>query len=221
MNGKLSVLWDWNGTLLDDMDVCIDSINVLLGKRKLPLLNREKYRSVFTFPVKDYYRLVGFDFEKEDYEPVAMGFIHEYRKRIVDCKLFPDVKHALNEIQSLGYKQYIVSAMEQSFLLETIERAGIKHYFNGIAGITDHLANGKAGMAEAFLNSQNINPEDTWLLGDTLHDSEVATQLGLNCILVADGHQSADRLMLSGCKVVSNIGHALDCIKSRCLEINS
>ncbi len=57
-----SIIWDWNGTLLNDLDLCISAINVLLGKRELPLLNRQTYKAVFSFPVKDYYKAVGFRF---------------------------------------------------------------------------------------------------------------------------------------------------------------
>ena len=50
------ILWDWNGTLLDDVEVCIESMNSMLSKRKKPLLTREHYKEIFTFPVIDYYR---------------------------------------------------------------------------------------------------------------------------------------------------------------------
>jgi len=72
------ILWDWNGTLLNDQTICIDAMNRLLVKRGLPLLTEEKYRRVFTFPVKTYYAQLGFDFAKEPFEIPALEFMEQY-----------------------------------------------------------------------------------------------------------------------------------------------
>ena len=61
-----SIIWDWNGTLLNDLDLSVSTINTLLYKRELPLLKNDTYKEVFSFPVKDYYQAVGFDFMKEN-----------------------------------------------------------------------------------------------------------------------------------------------------------
>jgi len=73
-----TIIWDWNGTLLDDMDICISSMNRMLSKRELPELNIDKYRDVFTFPVIDYYKAIGFDFRKEPWDVAAHEFIWLY-----------------------------------------------------------------------------------------------------------------------------------------------
>lgn len=44
------IIWDWNGTLFDDVDICVDNINWLLKKYNLPEITKEKYREIFTFP---------------------------------------------------------------------------------------------------------------------------------------------------------------------------
>ena len=56
------VLWDFNGTVYDDMEACLRSVNEMLSERGLPVLSAEAYREVFDFPVKDYYAKIGFDF---------------------------------------------------------------------------------------------------------------------------------------------------------------
>ena len=62
-----TIIWDWNGTLLNDLRLCVKTINSLLEKRSLPVLTTSSYKEVFSFPVKDYYEKVGFDFSKEDF----------------------------------------------------------------------------------------------------------------------------------------------------------
>ena len=79
MPQRTTIIWDWNGTLLDDAEVCREAINKMLKVRNLPELSLSTYRNVFTFPVIEYYKEVGFDFSKEDWEPVAMEFINLYR----------------------------------------------------------------------------------------------------------------------------------------------
>ena len=75
------IIWDWNGTIFNDAGLSLELTNGLLSKRKLPVLTLEEYRNVFTFPVKDYYSLAGFDFTKESFEKVGREWMDEYEKR--------------------------------------------------------------------------------------------------------------------------------------------
>ena len=59
MQNKKTILWDWNGTLLDDTRICIDAINILLKERGKNEINESIYRNIFTFPVRDYYARAG------------------------------------------------------------------------------------------------------------------------------------------------------------------
>jgi phosphoglycolate phosphatase len=83
MQGINTIIWDWNGTLLDDVDMCIESINILLKRRNLDMLSRKRYRDIFTFPVRDYYETAGFNFSKEPWDKVAHEFIDLYFKNSV------------------------------------------------------------------------------------------------------------------------------------------
>ena len=43
-----SIIWDWNGTLLDDVDIAVAIINQLLCQRGLKPIAYEHYLEVFT-----------------------------------------------------------------------------------------------------------------------------------------------------------------------------
>jgi len=204
-----TIIWDWNGTLLDDVDVCIESINSMLSVRGHNALDRAAYRDIFTFPVRDYYELAGFDFSKERFDVVAIEFIDLYREKVRQCGVFPHARPALDWFAGKGYSQYVISAMEHRFLMETLRQCGIDHYFEDFSGVRDHLANGKATMAADFIQKRGIIPEKTLFIGDTLHDFEVADGLGMNCLLVAEGHQSEVRLKESGCEVVGSLSQVM------------
>ncbi len=91
-----TIIWDFNGTLLDDVDICVQCMNVLLAERGLQKLDFQRYREIFTFPVRDYYREAGFDFSEEEFEIPAHQFIELYRDEIRKARLFDDVIPVLN-----------------------------------------------------------------------------------------------------------------------------
>lgn len=204
-NGITTIIWDWNGTLLDDMDICVDSINILLEKRGLPLMNLERYRKIFSFPVIDYYREIGFDFDKEPYDDVAIEFITIYLEKLKTAAVYPEVRPALELFKAKGYRQAILSAMEQENLLISVRSKGIQDYFSCILGTDDHYAHGKVYLLSRILDGMQVKPSETLLIGDTLHDHEVALSAGCQCVLVAAGHQEKNRLESSGCLVINNL----------------
>ena len=203
------VLWDWNGTLLNDRDICVDIINELLQKRGNEILTKEKYQHIFTFPVKDYYEAAGFNFQEVPFEEVAVEFMDLYREKIPSADIFPEVLKVLKVFQERGYKQYIISAMEHEFLVQTLKDKKLIDYFAGISGINNDLANGKTDMALRFVNEMKIEPARAVFIGDTLHDMEVATAIGTSCLLVAAGHQSYERLSTNGNLVVESLNGIL------------
>jgi phosphoglycolate phosphatase len=71
------ILWDWNGTLFDDVWVNVSAMNTLLARRNLPLLTVERYRTVFTFPVRTYYQAIGLDLTAESFEDLSVEFMEQ------------------------------------------------------------------------------------------------------------------------------------------------
>jgi phosphoglycolate phosphatase len=200
-----SVIWDWNGTLLNDIDHCIRSINVLLNHRNLPQINKETYKEVFSFPVKEYYKNIGFDFEKEDFSIPAHQFIALYNDGFNSCSLQKSAVQVLSFFRDKGVRQFVLSAMEHEMLVKTLELKGIINFFEGVAGLKDHYAVSKIELGKQLINDFKIEREKTWLIGDTIHDFEVATEIGIRCILIADGHQSVERLRNTGGIVIGEL----------------
>lgn len=200
-----TIVWDWNGTLLNDREICIQSMNRLLQERGLPLLTREHYLKVFNFPVKDYYHTLGFDFDKEPFDVPALQFMDHYHELLPNTQLFVEVKDTLQQLKEQGYSQVVLSAMEQNSLEQSIRSLGIFDYFDAIAGIEDHFAHGKIYRGKLLFEKLGLRGENCLLIGDTLHDKEVASALGCSCVLVANGHQSRERLKVNGNVVLSTL----------------
>lgn len=200
-----AIIWDWNGTLLNDLDHCISTINVLLEKRNLPVLNHRRYKEVFSFPVKNYYEKIGFDFTRENFAIPAREFIDLYDSGVNQCSLHQSAIDVLSHFQKKGIRQFVLSAMKQNMLETTLKHNGIFQYFEGVAGLNDHYAVSKVERGKELIKDFEIEKEKTIIVGDTNHDSEVARELGIRCILIADGHQSEQRLMKTGALVLPGL----------------
>jgi len=200
-----SIIWDWNGTLLNDLDFCISTINTLLEKRNLKQVTPDSYKAVFSFPVKDYYETIGFDFTKENFEIPAREFIDMYNCGVKDCSLHSSVIKVLSYFKERGIRQFVLSAMKQDMLIQTLKHQGIFNYFEGVMGLNNHYAVSKIERGEQLISEYKINKKKSTIIGDTIHDFEVAEQLGIDCILIADGHQNKERLESTGVQVLPEL----------------
>lgn len=188
------IVWDWNGTLLDDVPVCISVMNGMLRRRGLGELTPERYREIFGFPVEGYYRAAGLDLEREPFGELAQEYITEFNRRALSCGLRRGAEEVLCAMRDRGYAQIIVSASERSTLEEQVAHYGISGYFQAVLGISGILAATKEGVAREYLEGNGIASEDAVFIGDTGHDWEIAKGLGCRCLLVEGGHESRARL---------------------------
>ena len=188
------LIWDWNGTLLDDVSISTDVIGEILRDHGLPEIHPQRYREIFGFPVIEYYRKLGFDFSKTPFEIVGDQFIARYNSRIHESKLFRGVPEILKLIKQMGIQQSILSAASQWHLDEITATHGVREHFEHICGIDNHYASSKVARGQELIHLARINPKETLLIGDTDHDLQVAKSLGTDALLIADGHQSFERL---------------------------
>ena len=200
-----SIIWDWNGTLLNDVEVAVNSINRLLYDRNLVPLTLMRYLDVFTFPVQDYYEVIGFDLIKEPFEIPAFQFITIYNKAVETCGLHKEVIPILSRLHAMGYRQFILSAMEQQQLEKTVNDHHVTQYFEGLYGLDNHYAMSKIEIGKSLISKNGLDAERILMIGDTIHDYEVAQAIGCKCILIPNGHQSKERLLISGANVVESL----------------
>lgn len=215
-----TIIWDWNGTLLDDPAVCLGVMNRMLARRGLPeLADLDRYREIFTFPVKDYYVLAGLDLTKEPFEDLAVEFMEDYTESAKACSLRPGAVEAIQAIHAMGLRQVVASASEQGDLERQLGEQGLAGSFHAVLGIADRLAGGKAGLAQAWMEREHIAKEDVLFVGDSLHDWEVAESLHCKCVLLAGGHQNEARLRTAGVPVLSGPKALVSYIQTKLLPI--
>ena len=194
------IFWDFNGTILDDVRTGIDCVNELLAKRGLPIIpDKEYYREVFGFPIVDYYRRLGFDFDKESYHSVAVEWVDLYMEKVVSARMNDGVYELLKKIKKLGIPQYILSATEQNMLKTQLDMLGIADFFEEVTGLDNIHAGSKTELGKRF--AEKIRPGNALVIGDTTHDYETAQAIGADCILFTGGHMNRQTLETCGCRL--------------------
>ncbi len=187
------IFWDFNGTVLDDAILCYEILNEMLLEEKRDTVTFEKYLMIFDFPVEDYYAKV-YDLEKTSFKVLAQSFIKKYQPRSLDLKLHQGVVEAIIHFEKLGYNNVLLSASETTNLMKQIKHYKIKHLFKDILGTSNIYAKSKVDVAKAFIKEQKIDAKEVVMIGDTLHDAQVAKELGCRVILFNKGHQHKTRL---------------------------
>jgi phosphoglycolate phosphatase len=206
------ILWDWNGTLLDDADYGLVIINGMLERRDLPVRSRDEHGQLFDFPVIHYYERLGFDFSAEPFEVLSHEFIDAYFDKVRTCDLKPGSRRMLGHLQQAGYRQMILSASRQDYLEDLVQHYGLESYFEGLLGIDTVHAPGKEGRGCDWIAESGVNPARVLLIGDTVHDAEVAEKMGIDCWLIPGGHHPADRLTATGRKCLNGLEEIEDAL---------
>jgi len=201
---KKMIIFDWNGTLIDDVWLNLNAINGVLERRKMKPITTEYYRENFSFPVSAFYKELGLDVQNE-WESITKEFGDLYIAGIEKVKLFPDVVTTLDELTESGIEVGILSAMEHKMLNKHVEMLRINKYFRFIEGIENYYAEGKTHLCRKILEKSGYSERETLFVGDTCHDYETAKAACCDAALVSRGHNTAEILRNTGAPVFSSL----------------
>lgn len=200
----MTIFWDFNGTLVDDVELTVrinDEVFLRHGYRKTSV---EEYRRLFRFPVQAYYDALGVS--AEDFPTIA----REWGERYVACfdqvRLAPGVAETVKRFHQAGFRQVILSASQQDRLRAQVNGfPALRGMFDAVLGLADVYAAGKVTLALDYLRDSRIDPKDAAFIGDTCHDAEVARAIGCGCYLISGGHQSDEVLADAGAPVLKRL----------------
>jgi phosphoglycolate phosphatase len=199
------VIWDWNGTMLDDVELCVEVGNNLFRRKSIPEISVQKYKDIFTIPVEDYYKAVGFTFDEETFEVVGKEWMDEYEERKYECSLHTGLVDVLHDIYEAGIKQSVLSAYKQNKLEEMINKFGLDKYLDNIVGLDNIYAASKLHLGKELIKKLGNGHGETLLIGDTIHDYDVAREMGSDCVLISAGHQTKEKLTETGVPIFENL----------------
>jgi len=138
-----TVIWDWNGTLLDDVHLALRIANDIFAENGVARITRAHYTRIFDFPVKEYYERAGLFLSDSQYEQISERFCDEFEADLATAHLFPSVQPVLSAIGKRGLRQYVLSGTEHPRLARMLDRFEISSHFDGFKGMSDGLAHGK------------------------------------------------------------------------------
>lgn len=205
----MTVLWDWNGTLVADVPLVVKLNNMVFAQHGYKDTTEEEYRRLFRFPVREYYRDLGVT--DEDFVTVANEWSAAYAANFHEAPLAQGAAEAVHRFHHAGLRQVILSASPRDLL---VRQVAIHHELDGmfdeILGLADVYAVSKVQLALDFLARGGVNPDDAVFLGDTTHDAEVARAIGCRCFLIAGGHQEQRVLERAGVPILRSALEACD-----------
>lgn len=200
------IIWDWNGTLWDDTWLCVEINNHMLKRRGLPEIDISIYRDKLCFPVDRYYCQIGFDYDRDPYRALAEEFIEEYERRRFECMLQPGARELIESLHDCNIPQAVLSAYQHDTLLQAVSYFELTALFEDIIGLNDIYASGKVENGIKYISGLGMDPVDILFVGDTVHDFEVARAMGVECVLLSNGHNSRARLESCGSRVFDTLG---------------
>lgn len=200
---KKYIIFDFNGTLLDDVSLGLKLLNDFLRDQNKPLVDMDRYRNIFGFPIINFYIEAGISFDEKSFEEMAVIYNERYMKESLSCKLFDDTIEVLSTLKDKGYKLICLSATEINNLIFQLKYYGIYEYFDKAIGTSNYEGGSKKELGYKFIKENNINPNDVLCVGDTLHDLEVSKMIGCDHVLFSGGHQSPSKF--DGYNVINSL----------------
>lgn len=184
-----AVCWDWNGTLLDDAEVCRQVMNSVLEEQGLePLADAQAYRSVFRFPIREFYRSVGLGDDR--FVPAASAYLERLATRAGDARLHADARDTLAALRERGIRQVLASATLPDALARQMAPYGLDETFEDVLSIGDPYRASKHDVIARWLSMSGLAAREVLVIGDTNHDREIAEDLGAPFVHFDGGHQS-------------------------------
>ena len=121
----------------------------------------------------------------------------------------------LRRLHADGHRQFILSASERSLVERQVRRLGLADWLDGIYAHGDGYAYGKEALGRRAMEELSAAASDCLLVGDTVHDSEVADAMGIDCLLVTGGHHDRKRLSVAGRPVADSLDEICALIRAR------
>ncbi len=191
------ILWDWNGTLLDDLSASLESVNMTLdvyGKKRIDI---DEYKSYLDTPIYKFYEHL-FDLEKTPMSDLSMYYRKFYDELESTIKIAGGALRVLEVCKQKEIKQYIISASHTEDIEKYMKKLNVEKWFDKMSGSDDRKAGSKVERARQLLEEERIPKDDCVLIGDSLHDLKTAEDIGVDVILYSGGHQAKKELVNTG-----------------------
>jgi phosphoglycolate phosphatase-like HAD superfamily hydrolase len=202
------LVWDWNGTLLDDLDLVVAATNASLASVGGPSITVDEHRRDFCRPLAMYYsQVLGRQVSSDEFATLDRAFHDAYRLGLAECRLAGD---AMTAIRSWNGSQSLLSMFFHHELVPVVTRHGLVEHLRRVDGLRDPVGGGpKTPHLQAHLEALDIQAQDCVLIGDSVDDAEAAAAVGARIVLYGGGITDMDRLHATGLPVATTLVEAV------------
>ena len=182
-----NIIFDWSGTLCDDLTLTIECTNYVLAQYGLPLLDEAGFRAEFQLPYPNYYawKTPGISIEE-----IEAHYRHVLERPKSKVTVLPHAREFLEYCAAAGIRCFILSSMDSKAFAEQAEELGLSGFFEGIhTGILN-----KEAHIHRLMQQHELRAEDTAFIGDMQHDMHAAHCAGVWGIGVLTGYNNAAQL---------------------------
>lgn len=205
------LVWDWNGTLLDDIHAVIEATNASFAEIGLDPITLERYRDLYCVPVPLFYeRLMGRLPTDDEWAVMDAAFHKHYWLRAEACGLTVGAAELLAELQSAGRTQSLLSLAPHEHLIPIVRRHGIEDRFMRVDGRTGGSHAGKTEhMVRHLAALEGVAADRIVVIGDAVDDAVAAAHVGARAVLYTGGSHSRTSLESAGVPVVDSLAEAV------------
>jgi phosphoglycolate phosphatase-like HAD superfamily hydrolase len=210
----LHIVWDWNGTLLNDLDLVVRSVSASIARYGHDPIDADMYRDHYTRPVRAFYdSLFGRTVGDMEWEELNKTFHEVYYAGVDSAALADDALSTLKRVATRGMAQSLLSMSTHEHLVPTVRAHGIDRYFNLMTGMRQPTGEVKAEYLNRHLLDQGVDPRTAVVVGDTPDDHVAAKSVGARSILYDGGSHHRHVLDSQGAPVVSSLAAAVKMIE--------
>jgi phosphoglycolate phosphatase-like HAD superfamily hydrolase len=204
------VVWDWNGTLVDDLPIVVESVNAALAAIGEAPIDEHDYREHFTRPVDQFYvRLLERPIPDEEWFALDRVFHERYLTALDRIPLTGDAIEAIDAVEARGWSQSILSMWWEEDLTACVERRGLAERMTLIQGNRDDAGGEKAAHLLRHLTKLDVDAASVVMIGDSLDDAAAASVVGTACILYDGGSHHRTHLEDAGVPVTDTLTAAV------------
>jgi phosphoglycolate phosphatase-like HAD superfamily hydrolase len=205
---RTHLVWDWNGTLLDDLSLVVSSTNHTFAAVGGRSVDSDEHRRRFRRPVAEFYaEILGRAVDAAEFEELDRIFHQAYRVGLTTTSLAADAEAA---IKSWPGTQSLLSMWFHDELVPAVQGYGLAGMFARIDGRPTEVDGGlKAGHLARHLDELRIPGAQVVLIGDSLDDAEAAESVGGACVLYSGGFTEPARLRAGGRPVADTLVDAV------------
>lgn len=195
-----NILWDWNGTILNDTPVAFEATNILLERYGYSTITLEYYRDNIDTPIVNFYSKI-FDLNKHDMQMLDDEWGVLYNQLSDRIGLHEGVKDLLCFFGDKKCCQVVLSAFKTEEITKYARKFSVEKYFENILGTQNIVMESKTIRGRRYMQEHKFVPEQTLYVGDTVHDCDTSLALGVDCVLFSGGQQSPKLLQQCGVPV--------------------